>query len=138
MPFVWFQRLSFLATVTETVTGSSFGRGVSSKPQQKRKCRGGEMADTGDLKSPGRKAVRVRVPPAAPVIESGFHSETPSAQDPVAGHEASCVGRCSGDRPSGRPEPTRPWGADGCPGRSVWPEACRWRAIRCFFHSATF
>ena len=40
--------------------------GDPSKPQQKRSCRGGEMADTGDLKSPGRKAVRVRVPPAAP------------------------------------------------------------------------
>jgi hypothetical protein len=27
---------------------------------------GGEMVDAGDLKSPGRKAVRVRVPPRAP------------------------------------------------------------------------
>lgn len=41
-------------------------------------CRRGEMADTGDLKSPSRKGVRVRVPPAAPpsktVRNSGFRS----------------------------------------------------------------
>ena len=40
--------------------------GVTLKTPAKTQCRGGEMADTGDLKSPGRKAVRVRVPPAAP------------------------------------------------------------------------
>lgn len=49
-----------------------YGRGYSSTacadrdPIRPPDCRGGEMADTGDLKSPGRKAVRVRVPPAAP------------------------------------------------------------------------
>ena len=40
---------------------------VTLKTPAKTQRRGGEMADTGDLKSPGRKAVRVRVPPAAPI-----------------------------------------------------------------------
>jgi hypothetical protein len=42
-------------------------------------CRGGEMADTGDLKSPGRKAVRVRVPPSAS-IQILLHNQLQGAQ----------------------------------------------------------
>ena len=35
-------------------------------------CLGGGMVDTGDLKSPACKGVRVRVPPEAPLIKAGI------------------------------------------------------------------
>lgn len=36
-------------------------------------CRGGGMVDTRDLKSLGRKAVWVRLPPAVPAVASSSH-----------------------------------------------------------------
>lgn len=42
--------------------GVARGRGLVNHPHL---CPGGEMADAGDLKSPGGDSVRVRIPPRA-------------------------------------------------------------------------
>ena len=57
----------FIECYRDTCMEGESGLCVSGCAATVKSCRGcGEMADAGDLKSPGRKVVWVRVPPSAP------------------------------------------------------------------------